>query len=434
MAQSDLPDVRVPLPGPRSRRALAALAHQAPMGPPSSGDGTIVLSSGRGATVTDLDGNRFVDLAAGFGALLLGHARPEVASAVAEQAGRLTQALGDVFPSDTKLALLERLARLYPEPGAQVILGQSGADAVTAALKSAVLATGRSGLIAFGASYHGLSYGALAVTDLRSGYRAPFEPHLPRDVRFVPYPDSPESAEHSLAAASELLSKRDVAAVVVEPILGRGGVVVPPAGFLRTLAGEARRWGSLLIADEVWTGLGRAGEWLLSSRAGVTPDLVCLGKGLGGGIPISACIGRADVMAAWQRPEEVVHTATFAGAPLAARAALVTLDLLESENLIERSRHVGARFLAELEQRLQPWPGHRARGVGLMIGIDVPSGKAGALMRRLLEKGFLTSTGGGRRDVLVLTPPLTIEAHQLDAFLTALEVCLAEGPSEEPSP
>src|SRR5688572_5546655 len=243
------------------------------MGPRGAGP-TVVLSHGSGSNVTDLDGNRYVDLAAGFGALLLGHSPKALTSALTFQAERLFQAMGDVLPSDTKLRLLARLARLHPAPGAQVILGQSGADAVTAAIKSAVLFTGRSGLLAFRGSYHGLSYGALGITDLRRGYRAPFEQHLPRDVEFLPYPGELEDVDPVLAAARTALEKGSVAAVAIEPILGRGGVVVPPPGFISRLTELCQQHGTLVIMDEIWTGLGRAGAWLTHREDGQMPDLI----------------------------------------------------------------------------------------------------------------------------------------------------------------
>jgi len=456
-----LPAVRVTPPGPRSLEALAGLRAQAPMGPRAAqssgpagsgtagsgtagsgtagsgtagsgtagsgtaGSGTIVLSEGVGSNVLDLDGNRYVDLAAGFGALLLGHSPEPIRTALQEQSSRLLQALGDVLPSDTKLSLLPRLARLHPSPGAQVILGQSGADAVTAAIKSAVLSTGRTGLLAFQGSYHGLSYGALAVTDLRRGYRAPFARHLPSAVHFAPYPGSAPAMDAALAAVRAVLASREVAAVVLEPILGRGGVIVPPPGFLSELGRLARQSGTLIIADEIWTGLGRAGAWLAScDEADFTPDLICLGKGLAGGLPLSACLGTAEVMAAWSQEEEVVHTSTFAGAPLACSAALATLEALETGKLAERSAELGREWKERLESGLAGRAGYAVRGKGLMIGIECGALGAAPLQKRLLGRGFVTSTGGGQRDVLVLTPPLTVGRAQLEAFDAALFDCL----------
>lgn len=419
MKAPHLPDVRVPPPGPKSRAALVDLGAQAPMGPRGSG-APIVLAHGHEATVTDVDGNRYVDLAAGFGALLLGHAPAALQEALAMQAARLWQAMGDVLPSDTKLQLLRRLAGLHPAGDARVILGQSGADAVTAAIKTALLHTGKTGLLAFHGSYHGLSYGALGITDLRRSYRAPFAEHLPPDVTFLPYPSQADEARAALVAARQALGGGNIAALVIEPILGRGGVVVPPAGFLAELEALCREHGTLVVMDEIWTGLGRAGSWLAHGAEGVTADLICLGKGLGGGLPLSACVGRGEVMAAWSREEEVVHTSTFAGAPLACALALALLDTLEQGQLVQKSAQLGAEWKARLEQLLAPWPEHRVRGRGLMLGIDCARIGAVRLHQRLLARGFVTSTGGGKRDVLVLTPPLTVTRDQLAAFDAAL--------------
>jgi 4-aminobutyrate aminotransferase / (S)-3-amino-2-methylpropionate transaminase / 5-aminovalerate transaminase len=430
-----LPALVTSVPGPASRAWLARFAAvAAPMGPraawPSpdpagdpaaSGAGTIVYREALGANVIDADDNCFVDLAAGFGSLLLGHRPEQVGAALAAQAERLWQSLGDMHPSDVKIRLLERLSALVG--GGQGLLGQSGADALSAALKTAVLHTGRAGVLAFQGAYHGLSYGPLALCGLRSSYRDPFAAQLNPSVRFVEYPLEPAAAAPALAAVRRELERGDVGALVFEPILGRGGVHVPPAGFAEQLAEACRAHGVLFVADEVWTGLGRSGHWLFSAAQGVRADLVCLGKGLGGGLPISACLGTRASMAAWSREAEVVHTSTFAGAPLAAAAALATLDALEAHALVERSRRLGEALARALRAAFPPtWPaGWAVRGAGLMIGIDLGPSRldAIALMRELLADGFIVSLGGGRRDSLVLTPPLDVAEAQLDAFVVA---------------
>jgi 4-aminobutyrate aminotransferase / (S)-3-amino-2-methylpropionate transaminase / 5-aminovalerate transaminase len=415
-AHQDLPPLlRVPPPGPSSRTWLIRHAHvAAPMGPilPPGPPGGIVYATGRGSNVTDVDGNRYVDLAGGFGALLLGHLHPTVQRVIALQSERLLQALGDLYPSDAKIALLERLTKLYPEPGAKGILAQSGSDAVGAALKTAKLATGKSGVLAFSGAYHGLGYGPLAACGLRESYRAPFAAELNQHVSFVAYPGSAEIAAQTLDACRARFVQGDVGALLIEPVLGRGGVIAPPPGFLGELRRLTSEHGALLIADEVWTGLGRAGSWLSTSEQHVVPDLLCLGKGLGGGLPLSAVLGRAEVMQSWRREAEVVHTATFAGAPLAASTAIATLEVLGKEALPERAKTLGARYLAELRAALAGSARVReVRGSGFMLGIDLGErpGAASQLMRRLLQAGYITSTGGGQREVLVLTPALNID-------------------------
>jgi 4-aminobutyrate aminotransferase/(S)-3-amino-2-methylpropionate transaminase len=381
-------------------------------GPPAG----IVYATGKGSNVSDVDGNRYVDLAGGFGALLLGHGHPAVQRVLGLQAERLLQALGDLYPADAKVALLERLARLYPQPNAKVLLGQSGSDAVSAALKTAKLATGKPGLVAFTGAYHGLGYGPLAACGLRESYRAPFASELNPHVRFAPYPADASSAERSLEACRSELQRGDVGAVLIEPVLGRGGVVVAPDGFLSTLQRLTHDAGALLIADEIWTGLGRGGSWLSSLAHGALPDLICLGKGLGGGLPVSALIGSELAMLGWRREPEVVHTSTFAGAPLAASTAIATLDVLGKERLPERAAELGERYLDALRSALRRSPAVRdVRGRGLMLAVDLGerAGSASELMRALLGQGYIVSTGGGKREVLVLTPPLNIAENVL---------------------
>jgi 4-aminobutyrate aminotransferase-like enzyme len=426
---NDLPVVRVRPPGPESRSWLVRHAEFcAPMGPRVSGRPTAtVYASGKGSNVIDADGNRYVDLAAGFGALLLGHAHPRVLGAIELEAPRLMQALGDVYPSEPKIALASRLAELFPEAGARVLFGQSGADAVSAALKTAVLHTGRPGVLAFHGAYHGLSYAPLAALGLRASYREPFVEQLNRHVTFVDTPRDEASADAALERARVALASGEIGAVLFEPILGRGGVVVPPPDFLGELARLARGAGALTVADEIWTGLGRAGKWLCSSE--LAPDLVCLGKGLGGGLPISACVGRGDAMRAWSREPEVVHTSTFAGAPLACVTALATLDVLSRGGLVSRSAELGQTWLAALRAALADVPGVvEVRGAGLMIGVDLGErpGAAAELMQLLLERGYIVSTGGEQRDVVVLTPPLVIVESLLHAFVPALVDALWE--------
>lgn len=435
---NDPPALRVRPPGPQSRTWLTR--HQrvaAPMGPllrPEFGgikadvpQGTIVLSTAFGSNLIDVDGNRYVDLAQGFGAQLVGHRHKNIERVLELQAGRLWQSLGDVYPSDAKIGLIERLSELYPGP-VKVILGQSGADAVSAALKTAVLFTGKTGIAAFRGAYHGLSYGPLAACGLRRSYRAPFEAQLNPDVAWVDFPSERGKLDASLGQLEEQLKTGRLGAVLVEPIMGRGGILIPPEGFLPGLKSLANRHGALLVVDEIWTGLGRTGAWLASDAAQVVPDLVCLGKGLGGGLPISACLGSAEVMGAWAREAEVVHTSTFAGTPLACATALALLDLLGRQRLVERAEALGRQWLAELKASLAA-SGLIAevRGQGLMLGIELSPrlpGGASTLQRALLERGYVTSTGGGDRHVLILTPALNIDENLLAAFNQTLVAAL----------
>jgi 4-aminobutyrate aminotransferase/(S)-3-amino-2-methylpropionate transaminase len=433
--ETQMPEVRVLPPGPRSRELARRLA--AAESPSSSArreararesgeeQTPIAYASGRGANVVDVDGNRFVDLAAGFGALLLGHAPAAVLSAAEEQQRALPLALGDVYPTEVKVELCERLARLHPDPGARVLLGLSGADAVTAALKTAMLATGKPGVLAFEGAYHGLSHGPLAACGLRRSFREPFAAQLNAHVVFAPYPD--RSIDLSVSAAERALRGGDVGAVLVEPILGRGGCVVPPAGFLPALRAACDASGALLVCDEIWTGLGRTGAMLASADAGVVADVLCLGKGLGGSWPISACIGSGRAMRTWgEHGGATIHTATHFGAPPACAAALATLDQLQRQRLSERARSAGERWMARLLERTTGKGVRTVRGRGLMVGVALEggAGRALAVMRRLLTRGWIVLTGGPEGDVLTLTPPLPIEDAVLDAFADALAASL----------
>lgn len=434
----DLPAIRTPPPGPRSRDALARLAalenpafarRREARSEATGGEdmSPIVLARGRGANVWDADDNRFVDLAAGFGSILLGHGAPSVERAVSAQLGGLVQGLGDLYASEPKVALLERLVRLHPGVSPRVILASTGADAVTAALKTACLATGRPGILAFEGAYHGLGYAPLAACGYRASYRAPFADQLNPHVQFAPYPRSPAELDRSLARVEVALARGDVGAVLVEPILGRGGCVAPPAGFLAALLERAHARGALLVVDEIWTGLGRTGEMIRSARE-VTADILVLGKGLGGGLPISACIAPEAIARAWAREDEVVHTSTHAGWPLAAAAANATLDTIRSEKLEARAAEVGARFATTLRETLAGAPGLvEVRGWGLLVGVELRDGALGLrALRGWLERGYLATTAGRGHEILVATPPLTIAETQLDAAAAALrEVLLA---------
>lgn len=419
-------------PGPRSREVSERLARaESPAVEArreARGQDTVVYERGEGSFVFDVDGNRYVDLAAGFGAMLLGHSDESVARALEAQAKKLWLALGDVYASEPKARLCEKLASMYPEPGARVLLGATGADAVTAALKTAVLATGRSGVVAFAGAYHGLGYAPLAACGLHASFREPFAAQLGRHVTFAPFPAREEDEKDATIALQNALVSGEVGAVLVEPILGRGGCVVPPPLFLRRVRDLCDKAGALLVVDEIWTGLGRSGSMLLSVSQGVLADVVCLGKGLGGGLPISACVGSAKVMAPWgAHGGATLHTATHFGNPLACATALAALGRVEELGLADRSRRVGEDFLELLRARFAGNPRVReVRGRGLMIGVKLDSqARALGAMRALLERGYIVLTGGAGGDTLTLTPPLRIEMAALEGFAEALRETLA---------
>lgn len=412
------PLLRTDVPGPRSRALASRLAevesrNVTHLGPPAP----IFWERARGANVWDVDDNRYVDLSSAFGVSNVGHAHPRVVAAVAEQADRLLHGMGDVHPSAPKVALLEELVRRYPGGvPARAVLGSSGSDAVETALKSAQLASGRAGVVAFEGAYHGLAIGALDVTE-RSDFRAPFTERLAGATCFARYGDVADV----LRAAD--LCPQPVGAVLVEPIQGRGGERVPPPGFLRELRTlcDERNW--LLVADEVYTGFGRTGAWFACDHEGVVPDLLCVAKGLASGMPISACLGRESVMEAWPRsPGEALHTQTFLGHPPGCAAALASIAVLEEEKLIERAARVGTHAIERLKNALDGMSAvNEVRGLGLLIGVEcADAGVARAAIAALLERGVIALPSGEEGRVIGLSPPLSIDEGVFDGALDAI--------------
>jgi len=376
----------------------------------------------QGANVWDVDGNRYVDLTAAFGVANAGHAHPEVVAAVATQAGELLHGMGDVYPPGVKLELIEAIAQRYPGGAeARVILGSSGSDAVETAIKTAALATGRAGLLAFEGAYHGLALGSLDAT-FRDDFRAPFEARLPNQTVFARYGEIADVQRQADASGLE------IGAVLVEPIQGRGGERVPPRGFLSELARWCRDTGRLLIADEIYTGFGRTGRWFACEHEDVVPDLLCMGKGMASGMPISACAGRREVMDAWPRSTgEALHTQTFLGHPAGCAAALASMRVIEAEGLVEHAGKLGASLLAHLEARAKPIEAVReVRGLGLMVGIEVEGeGQAVRACEAALRRGVIALPSGPRGEVVSLTPPLSITARALEHAADLVVECIA---------
>lgn len=440
------------VPGPASRELMERLGDVESRNVTfRSEDFPVFWERARGANVWDADGNRYVDLTAAFAVASPGHRHPRVMEALREQSERLAHGMGDVHPPAAKVELLERLARLVPLDDPRIVLGNAGSEAVEIALKTARLHAGRPGVICFAGAYHGLTYGALSVTD-RAHFRRPFEDQLSPHVWRAPYPhpfrppgelagiegDLSALREAALARADELLSGHPVGAVVVEPIQGRGGEVVPPEGFLSGLRRLCDDRAALLIVDEIYTGLGRTGHLFACQAEEVTPDLLCLGKALSGCLPISACVGRREVMDSWPASAgEAIHTSTFLGNPLACAAAVASLDALEEEGLPERARREGRWWRDDLAERLAGLPEvGDVRGRGLMVGVDlvdpavesdaastgeggparVPDGGLAArVVADALRRGWILLPGGPEGNVLSLTPPLPTPRRLLDA-------------------
>ncbi len=417
-----LAEIVVPPPGPISCALSARLARFEAPGTNTLGDDdapTIVWHEAAGANVRDVDGNRYVDLTSGFGVAAIGHRHPKVVAALTAQASRLVHGLGDVAAHPARVALAERLALLAPVDEPRVQFAVSGADAVEIAIKSAILHTGRPKIVAFEPAYHGTTLGALAASSRRE-FRAPFAAHLHRHVvrRQFAAP---------LAPLARRLAKGDVAAVVVEPVVGREGVLVPPPGWLAELALIARRHGALFVADEIFTGCGRTGRFFAVEHDGVRPDLLCCGKALGGGLPIAAVLGSAEVMASWRSGGEALHTATFVAHPLACAAALAALDVIHEERLVERAALFGPRLGSLLEalarRALRP---PVVRGIGLLYGLEFESAaEARAVVLACRGRGLLLLAGGPEGRIVQLVPPLSIARRQLEFALAVLAEVLA---------
>jgi len=322
--------------------------------------------------------------------------------------------MGDVHPAAVKVQLLEALARLYPGGGpVRGVLTSSGADAVETALKTALVATGRAGVVAFEGAYHGLALGALDAT-WSARFRDPFAARLAGATRFARYGDI--DAVRAAAAAGD----PPVGAVLVEPIQGRGGNRIPPEGFLAELRALCDDEGWLLIADEIYTGFGRTGRWFACEHEQVIPDLLCAGKGLASGMPISACLGRAKLMDAWPVSDgEALHTQTFLGHPPGCAAALACIAVIEEQGLVECAARNGAAALGLLERVLVGRRGVRdVRGRGLLLGVECDdAARVAAACDAALARGVIALPCDDTGRVLSLTPPLSIEPAILEGAI-----------------
>ena len=421
-----LPKIVVPPPGPRSRALSADLRvleapgvntlPTLPEGDPLPS--SILWEEARGANVRDVDGNIYIDLTAGFGVAAVGHRHPRVVEAVRHQAGELLHALGDVHAHPRRVELARLLVALAPVNDAQVFFAISGAEAVEIALKTALGATGRPGILAFYPSYHGMTLGALAVTS-RPEFRDPFAAHLHGHVRRLPFGAGLDQVDDALAGG-------EVGAVIVEPVVGREGVLIPPAGWLSGLAEACHRRSTLLIADEIFTGFGRTGRLFAVDHEGVRPDILCCGRALGGGLPIAAVIARRDLFRCWETSGEARHTATFIANPLACAAALAAVAVIQEGDLPARATRLGE----DLGRRLSTWPQRfpaveEIRGHGLLWGIQFRDAKvAKSWMLNARSRGVLLLAGGPEGRVAQIVPPLTIREAQLAAAVEILEEAL----------
>ena len=404
------------------------------------GSWPIVWERAKGMRVWDDAGREYLDFTAAFAVAAAGHANPRIVAAGQRQMARLLHAMGDVHPHALKAELARELSRItfqrLAKRTGKTIFCSSGFEAVEAALKTAHLATGRTRIIAFEDAYHGLGYGALNAT-WRSDFRSPFRRQIGGFASFLPFPRAQADLAKLEPRLAAVLRKHKVGAILVEPIQGRGGTNIPPPGFLKLLRNACNKHGALLICDEVYTGFGRTGRWFASEHFSVTPDILCLGKALTGGFPLSACVGSASVMdRAWpQSAGEAIHTSTFLGHPVGCAMALASLRELDSRNLPKRSAEMGRLFLDEL-RRLAKRLGQarcQARGLGLMVALELfhddgaPAADiALAATRRLLDDGFILLPEGDPANILSFTPPLTVGKSHITKLIRSLGQALEE--------
>ena len=417
------------IPGPRSRELNALTARYEARGVTYLGDDyPVAWAEAHGALVTDVDGNRYIDLTAAFGVAAVGHTNANVRDAVVAQAHRLLHGMGDVHPADVKARLLERLAAIAPGDCSKTFFGSNGGDAIEFALKTALLATGRPRTLAFAGAYHGLSLGALPVAGI-ARFRDPFAALLDERTTWLPFPTAGASLDAALSdIEGALAGDPAIGAVVVEPVQGRAGVIVPPAGFLRGVRGLCDRFDAVLILDEIYTGFGRTGPMFACEREDVVPDVLCIGKALAGGLPLSAAIGRPSVVDAWPMSEgEALHTSTFLGNPLACAAALAVLD--------EFARRP---FLASVARR-EPWMRDAlealhahpvvagVRGIGMLWAIEfTDAATANRVVRNGLQAGLILLQSGVAGTSITLAPPLVIEDDQLARAIALLDATIGE--------
>ena len=449
---TELPEVRTKIPGPRSLELAKRLAkHESPAASGVSiGDTPVFWDRTRGATIVDVDGNRYVDLTAGFCVAVAGHSNPRIVAAIAEQAGRMMHSQGVANPNEKRVELVEKLASLAPGNLSVAHVVNTGGEAVETALKTARLHTGRHTVIAFQGAFHGKIGSSLAVTS-NNFYREPFVSVLPGTVH-IPFPneyrnpfgegagDSGDLCAHYLERVLTAPDSgvADVAAIILEPIQGHSGWVVPPARFVQRVRELCSRLGILLIADEIITGFGRTGDLFAMNHYGVVPDILVCGKGMASGFPISAVLMTPTIASSWHAYQQ---STTFLGNPVGSAAALASIAEVEERGLVERSRIDGAYFKARLEdiQERHPIVGD-VRGKGMMVALELVKDRATKepapveskkAMDRLLQRGIMcTNRGGPYHNILKMSPPLVITREQLDVAIDAIDASLGDVEAE----
>ena len=441
------PKLVCPLPGPRAKAAVDADSRL--ISPSYTRSYPLVARRGLGVRVEDVDGNEFLDFAAGIAVNSTGHCHPEVVAAIQKQAAELIHISGTDFYNEPLTDLAARLSAIAPMPGPhRFFYGNSGAEAIECALKLARYHTGRQHIIAFLGAFHGRTMGALSLTASKPQQKRRFSPLVP-GVTHIRYPyayrgctGGPQEEEaFSMGCAryieeklfKTILAPEEVAAIFVEPIQGEGGYVVAPDNFLRELRAVCDRHGILLVADEVQSGAGRTGKWWAIEHSGVEPDIVCMAKGIASGMPLGICMSRAEIMD-WVPGS---HASTFGGNPISIAAALATIDILEREGIANAAR-VGAKMLERLNgwKKSHPLVGD-VRGRGLMIGVELVKDKStrepvNALRNRVetlaFERGLMI-LGCGETSIR-LCPPLIVTEQEATVALDILEDALTQAEKE----
>ncbi len=386
-------------------------------------DWPIFWERAEGANVWDVDGNRFLDMTSGFGVAGLGYGF--TAEALRRQSDVLMHAMGDVHPARVKVELCEALSQITYErwegKKGKCLFGNSGFEAVEAALKTAVLATGRTGILSFEGAYHGLGYGALLGQGI-GWFREPFEGQIAKVTERIHFPKESEGLEIFREELGQVDGSK-IGAVLVEPIQGRGGIIVPPDGFLHELRAWCDEVGAILIFDEIYTGFWRTGKMFACDWEGIVPDLICLGKALSGGFPISVCVGRAKVMDAW--PEsggEALHTSTFLGNPMGCAMALEAIRCYRSQGMEGVVQHAADQLEYGLSRLVGLDVVKEVRGIGLMMGVQMDSGERVLdLVKAMLRAGVIALPDGPKGDVLALTPPLGISGEEMEFSMELLK-------------
>jgi len=435
--------LRTPIPGPKSQALSARRAKAVPRG--LSHGTPIYVATAEDAWLEDVDGNRYLDFAGGIGCANAGHRRHEVVDAVKDQLDHFLHTCVQVTPYENYVRLAERMNEVTPGKFAKkTIFVNSGAEAVENAVKIARAYTKRSGVIAFEDAFHGRTMMTLALTSKTHPYKAGFAP-FPGEVYRVPfaycyrcsynlkYPSCDlYCARHLEDTFKRLVANEDVAAVIAEPVLGEGGFIAPPPDYFQVLIDLCHKYGILFIADEIQSGFGRTGALFASERYGIEPDLLVTAKSLGGGLPLAAVTGRAEIMDA---PGPGGLGGTFAGNPLSCAAALAVLDLFERENLLERANELGDRFQTRAREWRCRWPiiGD-VRGLGGMQAIELvqsqetktpATDETKKITQYCYEHGLITITAGTYSNVIRILVPLVATDAQIDEGLAVLEAALA---------